>query len=82
MIRYLIIAIKPGTLKLLGYDNYVFEGTVGYQPPAAYYTEINQGLTRNQFIFERPVSRGFFLVALWALFFFLFLYRQPLSSTR
>jgi hypothetical protein len=38
-------------------------------PPAAYYSQYNQGYVRNQFLFERPISRGFFLVAFWPLFF-------------
>ena len=82
LIRYVIIFIKPGTLKLIWYDNFVYEGTVGYAPPAAYYTHLNYGLPRNQFLFERPTTRWFFLVALWPLFFLQFLYRKPRHETR
>ena len=38
-------------------------------PPTTYYTDVNQGYPRNQFLFERPTSRGFFLIAFWPLFF-------------
>lgn len=81
LVWYLIIIIKPGTLKLFGYDNFIFEGVVGQKPPAVYYNHINQGIVRNQFLFERPISRWFFLTAFWPLFFFLCLYKQPLRYT-
>ena len=77
-----IVAIKPGTLKLLGYNNYVFEGTIGEQPPAVYYTQINYGLPRNQFFFERPTTRWFWLTAFFPLFFLVFLRRRPMHETR
>jgi len=77
-----LIFIKPGTLKLFGYDNFAFEGKVGMSPPAAYYNLINHGVTRNQFLFERPISRWFFLVAFFPLFFMLFLHKKPFKNTR
>lgn len=82
LVRYFVIAIKPGTLKLFGYDNFVFEGDVGQRPPAAYYTHINRWFPRNQFLFERPISRWFFLTAFRPIFFVLFLYKKPLKETR
>lgn len=82
LIRYFIIFIKPGTLKLFGYDNFMYEGSVGTQPPAAYYTLINHGITRNQFLFERPISRWFFLIAFFPLFYTLFLHKQNFRTTR
>lgn len=82
LIWYFVIAIKPGTLKLFGYDNFVFEGDVGQRPPAAYYTHINRWFPRNQFLFERPISRWFFLTAFRPIFFMLFLYKKPLRETR
>ncbi len=81
IIWYLLILIKPGTLKLFGYDNFIFEWVVGTNPPAVYYNHINQGIVRNQFLFERPISWGFFLTAFWPLFFFMCLYKQPLRYT-
>jgi hypothetical protein len=77
-----IVAIKPGTMKLFGFNNYVFEWTVGMQPPAVYYTHINYGLPRSQFFFERPTTFGFWLTAFFPLFFFLFLHRRPWTQTR
>ncbi|MDR2190897.1 MAG: hypothetical protein LBP53_07160 [Candidatus Peribacteria bacterium] len=46
----------PNGLKFFGYNHFAFEGTVGARPPAAYYTLINKGFVRNQFLFERPTS--------------------------
>lgn len=80
--RYMIIAIKPGTMKLLWYNNYSFEWEVWEPAPAAYYTNINQWLTRNQFVFERPTTRWFFLIAFWPLFYMLYLHRKPKKHTR
>lgn len=82
LIWYFIIFIKPGTLKLFGYDNFAFEWKVGMPPPAAYYNLINHGITRNQFLFERPISRGFFLVAFFPFFFMLFLHKKSFKNTR
>lgn len=82
LLRYMIIFVKPGTLKLLGYDNFVYEGVVGQAPPAAYYNFLNYGVPRNQFLFERPITRWFFLIALRPLFFMQVLYKQPLRTTR
>lgn len=82
LLWYLIIFIKPWTLKLFGYDNFVYEGLVGSAPPAAYYTHINWWIPRNQFLFERPITWGFFLVALWPLFFIRYLWKKPLAETR
>lgn len=50
------IAFLPSLLKLFGYSRDSFEGTLSGNPPAVYYTEINQGHARNQFLFERPIS--------------------------
>lgn len=81
LLRYFIIFIKPGTLKLFGYDNFVYEGSVWLRPPAAYYTLINHGMTRNQFLFERPISWWFYLTAFFPLFFVLCLWKQPFKWT-
>lgn len=66
-----IIWLMPNLLKFAGYNQFNYEGDVGIAPPAAYYTRYDQWLVRNQFLFERPISRGFFLVAFWPLFFIL-----------
>lgn len=81
LIRRCIVAIKPGTLQLFWFNNYVFEGTVGMQPPAVYYTHINYGLPRSQFWFERPTTFWFWLTAFFPLFFFQFLRRRPRQET-
>lgn len=82
LIRWCIVAIKPGTMKFFWFNNYVFEGTVGMQPPAVYYTHINYWLPRSQFRFERPTTFGFWLTAFFPLFFIQFLYRRPRQQTR
>lgn len=69
MIRRFIIWLVPALLEFAWYNKFNFEWDVGVAPPVAYYTQMNEGLVRNQFLFERPISRGFFLVAFWPLFF-------------
>lgn len=69
LIRRWIIFFLPRLLEFAGYNSGVFEGEVGMAPPTTYYTDVNQGYPRNQFLFERPTSRGFFLIAFWPLFF-------------
>ncbi|MCF7834869.1 O-antigen ligase family protein [Candidatus Gracilibacteria bacterium] len=64
-----MVWLIPNFLKFFGYNQYNYEGTIGIQPPAAYYTMINHGFVRNQFLFERPINFGFFLIALWPLFY-------------
>lgn len=73
LIRYFVISSLPGALKLLGYDKTVYEGKLGERPPAVYYAALDHGAPRNQFIRERPIFYGFYLVAFWPLFFFLYL---------
>jgi hypothetical protein len=81
LVWYMIIFIKPWTLKLFWYDNFVYEWTVGSAPPAAYYTHLNYWIPRNQFLFERPTTRWFFLVAMRPLFYLSFLYKKPLRDS-
>ena len=66
-----ILWLMPNLLKFAWYDQYNYEGDVGIAPPAAYYTQYDSGYARNQFLFERPISRWFFLIAFWPLFFVL-----------
>lgn len=71
-----IIFFVPRVLEFAWYNQYNYEGDVGIAPPAAYYSQYNQGYVRNQFLFERPISWGFFLVAFWPLFFALTIKRK------
>jgi len=82
LIRYLITFIKPGFLKLFWYNNFIFEGTAWGEAPAVYYTHINQGLPRNSFLFERPTTWWFYLIAFFPLFYSLFLHQKPIKYTR
>lgn len=78
---YTILLIKPGFFKLFGYDRLSIEGEVGKRPPAVYWTREFEWLPRNQFIFERPISRWFFLTAFFPLFFVQYLQRKSLKKT-
>lgn len=69
ILRWGMIRLVPRTMTFFGYNEYNFEGNVGVRPPVTYRTQLNQWFVRNQFIFERPISRGFFLIALRPLFF-------------
>jgi len=82
LVWWCIVAIKPWTLKVFWFNNYVFEWTVGMQPPAVYYTHINYWLPRSQFRFERPTTFWFWLTAFFPLFFMQFLARRPWQETR
>ena len=55
--RWGIIWLMPNVLKFAGYNQFNYEGGVGIAPPTAYYTRYDQGFVRNQFLFERPISR-------------------------
>jgi len=67
-----ILWLMPNVLHLAGYNQFNYEWQVGIAPPAVYYTQFDHGYIRNQFLFERPISRWFFLIALWPLFFILY----------
>jgi hypothetical protein len=69
LVRRGIIWLLPGVIERAGYDRYNYEGAVGIAPPVAYYTQYNEGYIRNQFLFERPITLGFFLVLFWPVFF-------------
>lgn len=78
--RWGIIRLMPNLLKFAGYNQFNYEWDVGIAPPAAYYTQYDSGYVRNQFLFERPISRGFFLIAFWPLFFVLCFKHKPLQD--
>ena len=73
---WIIIYFVPRLLEFAGYNKTNYEGDIWISPPAVYYSQYNEGYVRNQFLFERPISRGFFLVALWPLFFALALKKR------
>lgn len=81
LIWYIVIALKPGGLRYLGYDRNVVEGELGARPPAVYYTQLTYGYARNQFSFERPIHRWFFMNAFFPLFFMIFLRRKSIGKT-
>lgn len=75
-----ILWLMPNLLKFAGYNQFNYEGDVGIAPPAVYYTQFNSGFSRNQFLFERPISRWFFLIAFWPLFFVLCFKNKPVKD--
>ncbi len=81
LVRWCAILIKPGVLKIFGYTTTTIEGRVGEQPPAVYWTGEHQGYPRNQFLFERPISWWFFLIAFFPLFYISVLQRKSLRKT-
>ena len=80
IIWWLIIYFVPRLLEFAGYDKANFEGNIWVSPPAVYYSQYNTGYVRNQFLFERPISWGFFLIALWPLFFALALKKRKAGT--
>lgn len=81
LIWYSIIVVKPGFFKLFGYDRNANEWMLWQRPPVVYYTQMNHGYVRNQFLFERPITWWFFLIAFWPLFYVKFLRRKTLGNT-
>lgn len=79
---YLVILIKPWGLRFFWYDRNIHEWISWHRPPAAYLTRENYWYPRNQFLFERPISYGFFLIALWPLFYMLYIRKRSFKNTR
>jgi hypothetical protein len=75
LIWYFVISTLPGALRIFWYDRHVFEGKMWEQPPAVYYAALDHGAPRNQFLRERPIYFGFYLVAFRPFFFFIYLRR-------
>lgn len=75
--RWGILRLIPNLLWHLGYNQFNYEWDMWIAPPAVYYTQYDSGFVRNQFLFERPISRGFFLIAFWPLFFLLCMKKKP-----
>lgn len=73
LFRRFIIRSMPNALKLFGYNPHIYEWTVWENPPAAYYTLIDKWNVRNQFLFERPTSFWFWLIAFFPIFVLWFL---------
>ena len=69
---WFIIRLMPNILKYVWYNPQIYEWTVWQNPPAAYYTKIvpfyEGSYVRNSFLFERPISFGFWLIAFFPIF--------------
>ena len=70
---WFIVRLMPTVLKFVWYNPQIYEWTVWQNPPAAYYTLINQWHVRNQYLFERPTSFWFWLIAFFPVFVLWFL---------
>ncbi len=70
---WFLVRLMPNVLKYVWYNPQIYEWTVWQNPPAAYYTLINQWHVRNQFLFERPTSFWFWLIAFFPVFVLWFL---------
>ena len=68
-----IVRLMPTILRHFWYDPLSYEWTVWQRPPCAYYTLIDKWHVRNQSIFERPTSFGFWLIAFFPVFVLWFL---------
>ena len=74
--------VYPAFYEMFGYSTLYFEGDIGKAPPILYKTSQWYGYIRNQFLFERPISYGFFLIAFWPLFYIHILKSKSLKKTR
>ncbi len=81
LLWYFVLMIMPGWLSLFWYNDIIYDWEFLQAPPAAYYTQYNQWIVRNQALFERPISYWFFLVAFFPLFYMLFLRKRSFSRT-
>ena len=71
VLRYTVIVLKPQAIKVFWYDHNVYEWIIWAKPPAAYYSHLNEWAVRNQFLFERPIYYGFWLIMFWPMFYLL-----------
>ena len=70
---WFMVRLMPTILRHFWYDPLSYEWTVWQRPPVAYYTLIDKWNIRNQFLFERPTSFGFWLIAFFPVFVLWFL---------
>ena len=73
---WFMVWLMPTILRHFWYDPLSYEWTVWQRPPVAYYTLIDKWNVRNQFLFERPTSFGFWLIAFFPVFVLGFLRRK------
>ncbi len=80
--RFIIIR-KPWVLQVFfWYDKGAYEWIIWQAPPATYHTNMRYWYVRNQFLFERPITRGFRLTFFWPLFYTRLLKKKSLTKTR
>ncbi len=73
LLWWFMVRLMPTILRHFWYDPLSYEWTVWQRPPVAYYTLIDKWNVRNQFLFERPTSFGFWLIAFFPVFILWFL---------
>ena len=80
LFRRFIVRLMPNILKYVWFNPNLYEWTVWQNPPAAYYTKIvpyyEGSYVRNTYLFERPTSFGFWLVAFFPIFVLWFLRKK------
>ncbi len=78
---YILIFVKPSLLTHIGYQKNLINSAFHLsQPIAAQKTEILYGFVRNQFVFELPLGRAFFLTAFFPLYFVAILKKLKLQK--
>jgi hypothetical protein len=80
LIWFLVIKTDPYLLQKLWYDATICEAVIGQAPPATYRTDLCFGTVRNQFVFERPTTFWFRLIAWRPLFVLLWLRPRKLED--
>ncbi len=79
---YAIIFTKPSFLTHIGYQKNLINSAMHLsQPIAAQKTEILYGFVRNQFVFELPLWRAFFLTAFFPIYFVMVLKKLKFQKT-
>lgn len=82
MIRWLLLYlwVMSSLLSKVWFNKNLYEWTVGQNPPAAYYTNITprewDSYVRNNYLFERPTTFGFWLIAFFPVFMLWFLRKK------
>lgn len=84
LLWWFILWFMPTTLRHLGFNPEIYEWTVWQNPPAVYYTKIipfaDNSHIRNTYLFERPTSFGFWLIAFFPIFVLWYLRNKRLKD--
>ena len=81
LLWFVVIWLKPWAIDIFGYDKDVHEWVVWEAPPAVYLSAYDHWSARNQFLFERPITWWFYLIAFWPFFFVMYLKKKSYRKT-